>query len=234
MTSGLACTLPDGRRVAIAAEAADRLSCGVLVLDSVKVQDNPAVTEATMELGAELVARYVGLLPSEIPGLQEARNLYKSFGMDPSRHRPSSEALLRRVLKGKDLYRISNVVDSCNLASLDFLLPVGMYDLAKVTGDVVLRTGRDGEQYPGIRKGDVHLAGRLGLFDETGPFGSPTSDSGRTCTSADTTTLFAVIMATASAPRLGMEDHLSIFSGHFQAFCGASESFRATLSGESR
>jgi len=234
MTSGLVCTLPDGRRVAIAAEAADRLSCGVLVLDSVKVQDNPAVTEATMELGAKLVARYAGLLPSEIPGLQEARNLYKSFGMDPSRHRPSSEALMRRVLKGKDLYRISNVVDSCNLASLDFLLPVGMYDLAKVTGDVVLRTGRDGEQYPGIRKGEVHLAGRLGLFDETGPFGSPTSDSARTCTSADTTTLFAVIMATASASRLVMEDHLSTFSGHFQAFCGASESFRATLSGESR
>ena len=234
MTSDPACTLPDGRRVAIAAEAADRLSCGILVLDSVKVQDNPAVTEATVELGTKLVARYTGLLPSEMPGLQEARNLYKSFGMDPSRHRPSSEALLRRVLKGKDLYRISNVVDSCNLASLDFLLPVGMYDLAKVTGDVVLRTGRDGEQYPGIRKGDVHLAGRLGLFDETGPFGSPTSDSARTCTSSDTNTLFAVIMATASASRLEMETHLPPPSRHFQAFCGAVESFRATLSGESR
>ncbi len=234
MTSDLACTLPDGRRVAIAAETADRLSCGVLILDSVKVQDNPAVTETTAELGAKLAAMYEGLLPSEISGLQEARNLYKSFGMDPSRHRPSSEALLRRVLKGKDLYRISNVVDSCNLASLDFLLPVGMYDLAKITGDVVLRTGRDGEQYPGIRKGDVHLAGRLGLFDETGPFGSPTSDSARTCTSADTTTLLAVIMATASASRLGMEDNLSTFSNYFQVFCGAVESFRATLSGEPR
>jgi len=234
MTSGPVCTLPDGRRVAIAAEVADRLSCGVLVLDSVQVADNPAVTEATAELGIKLASKYEGLLPSEIPGLQEARNLYKSFGMDPSRHRPSSEALLRRVLKGKDLYRISNVVDSCNLASLEFLLPVGMYDLAKVSGDVVLRTGRDGEQYPGIRKGEVHLAGRLGLFDEMGPFGSPTSDSARTSTSAHTTTLFAVIMATASASRLEMEDHLTTFSSYFQAFCGAVESFRATLSGESR
>lgn len=234
MTFDLACTLPDGRRVTIAAEAADRLSCGVLVLDSVHVGDNPAVTEVTAELAGKLAAKYGGLLPSEIPGLQEARDLYKSFGMDPSRHRPSSEALLRRVLKGKDLYRISNVVDSCNLASLEFLLPVGMYDLAKVTGDVVLRTGRDGEQYPGIRKGDVHLAGRLGLFDETGPFGSPTSDSARTCTSADTTTLFAVIMATASTSPLEMDNHLSTFSRHFQAFCGAVELFRTTLSGESR
>ncbi len=234
MTADLACTLPDGRRVAIAVEAADRLSCGVLVLESIKVHDNPAVTEATVELGGKLAAKYGGLLPSEIPGLQEARNLYKSFGMDPSRRRPSSEALLRRVLKEKDLYRISNVVDSCNLASLEFLLPVGMYDLARVNGDVVLRTGRDGEQYPGIRKGDVHLAGRLGLFDRTGPFGSPTSDSARTCTSADTTTLFAVIMATASTSRIEMDGHLSTFSSRFKSFCGAVESFRATLSGESR
>ncbi len=234
MTTEAACILPDGRRVTIAAEAADRLSCGVLVLDGVKVEENPAVAEATAELGGKLAAKFDGLLPSEIPGLQEARNLYKSFGMDPSRHRPSSEALLRRVLKGKDLYRISNVVDSCNLASLEFLLPVGMYDLAKVTGDVVLRTGRDGEQYPGIRKGDVHLAGRLGLFDETGPFGSPTSDSVRTCTSTDTKVLFVVIMAPASAARLEMDDHLSTFSSHFQAFCGAVESFRSTLNGEPR
>jgi DNA/RNA-binding domain of Phe-tRNA-synthetase-like protein len=228
------CTLPDGRRVAIAAEAADRLSCGVLVLEGIQVTDNPAVAKATAQLGADLAVRYSGLLPSEIPGLREARNLYKSFGMDPSRHRPSSEALLRRLLKGKDLYRISNVVDSCNLASLEFLLPVGMYDLGRIDGDVMLRTGREGEQYPGIRKGEVHLEGRLGLFDERGPFGSPTSDSSRTSTSDGTKIILAVIMATASYPPLDLEDHLATFSGRFQAFCGAEETYRIILEGSSR
>jgi DNA/RNA-binding domain of Phe-tRNA-synthetase-like protein len=232
MNPGLTCTLPGGRRVSIAAEASDRLSCGVLVLDRIKVADNPAVAEATAQLGEEFSDRYAGLLPSEISGLQEARYLYKSFGMDPSRHRPSSEALLRRVLKGKDLYPISNVVDTCNLASLKFLLPVGMYDLALVTGDVELRTGVEGEQFPGIRKGEVHLSGRLGLFDDQGPFGSPTSDSARTCTSAATTAIFAVIMATASYPHRDMETNLSTFSLRFQEFCGAGEVFRAVLSGE--
>ncbi len=233
MNRGVTCTLPGGRRVLVAAEASDRLSCGVLVLEGIRVVDNPDIASATAELGARLTGRYAGLLPSEIPGLKEARHLYKSFGMDPSRHRPSSEALLRRILKGKDLYRISNVVDSCNLASLEFLLPVGMYDLARVTGDVVLRTGEEGEQYPGIRKGEVHLAGRLGLFDDQGPFGSPTSDSARTCTSEHTTAIFAVIMATASYPRFDMENNLSTFSSHFQSYCGAIESFRAVLGGES-
>ena len=231
MTSAAGCTLPDGRTVTISAEAAARLSCGVLVLEGIRVRDNPAVAEETARLGARLADQYAGQLPSEIPGLRQARDLYKSFGMDPSRHRPSSEALLRRVLKGQDLYRISNVVDSCNLASLEFLLPVGMYDLAKVAGDIVLRPGRDAEGYPGIRKGDVHLAGRLGLFDEQGPFGSPTSDSARTCTTPETEIICAVIMATASYPRGRMEAHLSTFSGYFQSFCGASESFRAVLGG---
>ena len=233
MIAEVSCQLPDGRRVTIAPEASGRLSCGILVLDGVRVAENPAVGAATTELGATLAERYRGLLPSEIAGLGEARTLYKSFGMDPSRHRPSSEALLRRVLKGKDLYRISNIVDSCNLASLEFLLPVGMYDLEQVAGDVMLRTGVEAEQYPGIRKGDVHLDGRLGLFDEKGPFGSPTSDSARTCTTGETRTIFAVIMATAAYDRRDMEENLSTFSGRFQAFCEAKEAFRNILQGGS-
>jgi len=224
--------LPDGRQVTIDPEAADRLSCGVLVLGDVQVRDNPAVALATAALGTDLAIMFEGLLPSQIPGLLEARNLYKSFGMDPSRYRPSSEALLRRVLKGKDLYRISNVVDTCNLASLSFLLPIGMYDLDLVRGDVVLRTGRQSEQYEGIRKGEVHLDGRLGLFDAEGPFGSPTSDSARTCTTENTKTLLAVIMATDQYPCRKMEKNLLLFSYHFQRFCGAEEIFRAVLGGE--
>jgi DNA/RNA-binding domain of Phe-tRNA-synthetase-like protein len=135
------------------------------------------------------------------------------------------------VLKGKDLYRISNVVDACNLASLSFLLPVGMYDLDRVRGDVVLRTGRAGEGYAGIRKGEVNLAGRLGLFDDAGPFGSPTSDSARTCTGEATTEILAVIMATAGFPGEKMAKNLDLFSQRFQVFCGAGETFRARLGG---
>ena len=233
MTRTAACTLPDGRTVSIAAEAADRLSCGILVLDRIRVEPNPAVAEATSALGADLAILYADQLPSQIPGLEEARKLYKSFGMDPSRHRPSSEALLRRVIQGKALYLISNVVDACNLASLSFLLPVGMYDLPKVAGDALLRTGAAGEMYPGIRKGEVHLEGRLGIFDAQGPFGSPTSDSARTSTSDQTETILAVIMATADYPPGEMGKNLGTFSSCFQTFCGAGEVFRSVLGRES-
>ncbi len=224
--------LPDGRQVGIASDALDRLSCGVMVLDPVAVYANPAVFEATICLAATLKEQYEGFLPSQIEGLAEARNLYKSFSMDPSRHRPSSEALLRRVIKGKDLYQINNAVDSCNLACLKFLLPVGMYDLDLVVGDVSLRAGLPDESYPGIRKGEVSLSGRLGLFDQEGPFGSPTSDSARTCVSEKTKRILAVVMATKSYPEAKMQEALSTFFDLFREYCRGMESFRATLGGQ--
>jgi len=225
------CLLPDGRQVSIAGEACDRLCCGVIVIDPVTVDDGREAVAAVAVLAPGLVEEFADVPPSAIPGLAEARTLYKSFGMDPSRHRPSSEALLRRVLKGKDLYHINNVVDSCNLASLTMLLPIGMYDLALVQGDVILRTGAEGEEYPGIRKGPVHLAGRLGLFDQEGPFGSPTSDSARTCVGAGTTAILAVIMATGGYSPAEMDRNLDIFSDIFSRHCRGSEIFRAVLGG---
>lgn len=223
--------LPDGRWVSIAPETHSRLSIGVIILDPVSVFENPDVAAATAEVGRQLQSTHEGLLPSEIAGLAEARTLYKSFGMDPSRHRPSSEALLRRVMKGKALYQISNAVDSCNLACLKFLLPVGMYDLDLVVGDVHLRSGNEGESYPGIRKGDVNLAGRLGLFDEQGPFGSPTSDSARTCVSEKTSRVLAIIMATNEFPAQRMSAAIDIFGDLFTEHCRATESCRAILGG---
>lgn len=227
-----ACVLPDGRRVALAAEVAERLCAGVIVCDECRPGPGDGAAEEAARLGRELAARWAGLQPALIPGLVEARDLYKSFGMEPTRHRPSSEALLRRVLQGKGLYRLGNLVDTCNLASLSFLLPIGMYDLDRIRGDVELRAGRPGEQYDGIRKGPVHLEGRLGLFDDQGPFGSPTSDSARTCTDGTTRTVLAAVMATGRYRTAAMAAHLEEFARLFVAHCGAEHRFSAVLGGQ--
>ncbi len=233
MSSAATCRLPDGRAFSAAPEIAAVIRVGVIVMEPVvgDERDGPAVAAAV--LGEELRTLHEGRKPSEIPGLAEARNLYKAFGMEPTRHRPSSEALLRRTLQGKDLYRISNLVDSCNLASLTFLLPIGMYDLDAVQGDVVMRLGKEGEEYPGIRKGPVHLGGRLGFFDDAGPFGSPTSDSARTCTGESTTRILAVVMATAAVTETGMDGHLDVFADIFTRHCDGQEALRAVLGGGS-
>jgi DNA/RNA-binding domain of Phe-tRNA-synthetase-like protein len=121
--------------------------------------------------------------------------MYKRVGIDPTKRRPSSEALLRRVRKGEALPRINSMVDVCNWCSLEFQLPYGLYDAAHIEGDVVLRLGVAGESYPGIRKDDVNVEGRITLADARGPFGNPTSDSARTMVTTATTSALVVVFA---------------------------------------
>jgi DNA/RNA-binding domain of Phe-tRNA-synthetase-like protein len=146
-------------------------------------------------------------LPSEIDALAPARELYRAFGIDPTSTRPSSEALLRRVLQGKPFPSVNGPVDVSNLCSATFLLPIGLYDAAKISGPVTLRRGRAGESYPGIRKDDVHLAGRPVLADDLGPFGNPTSDSSRTSVDASTASIWLVVFAPSRYPPDALISH---------------------------
>ena len=221
--------LPDGRAVMLAPDVLSLLHCGVLAVESVRVATAPGLIREVETCAADLRQLYSGKMPAEIGALQEARRLYRSAGMEPTRHRPSSEALLRRVLKGKPLYVINNVVDACNLSSLKFLLPIGLYDLDRLQGDVTLRLGREGEQYAGIRKGAVNLAQRLGLFDQAGPFGSPTSDSERTCVTEQTRRLLAIVMATRAYPLAAMRDNLDFMADLFARHCHGQLAFSACL-----
>ena len=130
--------------------------------------------------------------PEEIAAV---RTMYKRVGLDPTKRRPSSEALLRRVTKGEPLPRINSMVDVCNWCSLELQLPYGLYDANHIRGDVVMRLGHPGESYPGIRKDDVNVGGRITLADSEGPFGNPTSDSARTMVTTATTRALLVVFA---------------------------------------
>ena len=128
------------------------------------------------------------------------RTMYKRVGIDPTKTRPSSEALLRRVKRGDELPRVNSLVDIINWCSLETQLPYGLYDLDRIQGAVELRLGRSGEEYAGIRKDAVHVAGRLTLADALGAFGNPTSDSARTMVTTDTRRALVVIFCPASVP----------------------------------
>ena len=127
--------------------------------------------------------------------LNLTRSLYRKIGLDPTKNRPSSEALLRRVLKGKSLYQVNSIVDICNLCSLRFLLSLGLYDVDKIKGNIKLRLGKEGEGYEGIRKEYVNVAGKVAMVDDLGPFGNPSADSARTMIKENTTkVLFAIFV----------------------------------------
>jgi DNA/RNA-binding domain of Phe-tRNA-synthetase-like protein len=152
------------------------------------------------------------------------RTMYKRIGLDPTRRRPSSEALLRRVRRGESLPRVNSVVDVGNWCSLETQLPYGLYDLDRLEGAIDLRLGRPGEQYAGIGKEVVHVADRLTLADSRGPFGNPSSDSARTMVSLETRCALAVIYCPAELGPDLLEHALALTAARMTAFAGGTAS----------
>jgi DNA/RNA-binding domain of Phe-tRNA-synthetase-like protein len=180
---------------------------------SMPKDDGDALWQEVLSVCAELTGKYRGMTVGKVPKIAHARTLYRSIGIDPTKTRPSSEALLRRLLKGKPLYRIHPLVDLFNLVSLAALVPVGLYDESKIKSDTVtVRIGGPNEGYDGIRKDRVNVEGRLCIADDFGPFGSPTSDSLRTSIKGSVQNASAVFFQHASVPVEELEGALDMAS----------------------
>lgn len=130
----------------------------------------------------------------DISGIAATRRIYRACGKDPSRYRPASEALIRRVLQGKALYQIDTLVDLINLASMAFGYSIGGFDADKFVGNTLtLGIGKEGEPYEGIGRGMINIHGLPVYRDEIGGVGTPTSDHERTKITIDTTHLLVLI-----------------------------------------
>lgn len=167
---------------------------------------------------------------AELAAVRAVRAMFRAWGVDPSRYRPSSEALLRRVVQGKGLYFISNVVDVCNLCSIESGLPFGLYDCAALKPPIVFRLGATSETYVGIGKQTWHLAGRPVLVDQEGPFGSPISDSVRTMITESACEILAVIYCPEASELAALERAIEQFSRRLERFTGARVARTAMLS----
>ena len=155
------------------------------------------------------------------------RTMYKKVGIDPTKTRPSNEALLRRVRRGDAIPRINSAVDIVNWCSLEFQLPYGLYDAAKIDGAVTMRRGVDGEKYAGIRKDEVNVGGRITVADDQGPFGNPTSDSARTMVTPASTELLVIVYAPAEIAKAQFERVANITAERLQQILGGRETARA-------
>ena len=130
----------------------------------------------------------------QLPSIAATRSVYKACGKDPSRYRPASEQLIRRILQGKELYQIDTLVDLVNLASIAFGYSIGGFDADKFVGDTLtLGVGREGEPYEGIGRGPINIAGLPVYRDAEGGVGTPTSDHERTKMTLSTTHLVVLI-----------------------------------------
>ncbi|MBI9067764.1 MAG: hypothetical protein JEZ09_10765 [Salinivirgaceae bacterium] len=118
------------------------------------------------------------------------RNMYLACGKKPGRYRPSSEALMRRIVKGVGLYQINTLVDLINLVSLKSGYSIGAFDADYIVGNIEAGIGKENEPYQGIGKGQINIHGLPVLRDEKGAIGTPTSDEVRTAIRPDTSNLF--------------------------------------------
>lgn len=162
-----------------------------------QVRNSPYCAELWQEINA-LGEHYRQVLSTEtlkdISGIEATRRVYRACGKDPSRYRPAAEALIRRQLKGKDLYQIDTLVDLVNLASIRYGYSIGGFDADKFEGDTLtLGVGREGEPYEGIGRGMINIAGLPVYRDAVGGVGTPTSDNERTKISLSTTHLVVLI-----------------------------------------
>lgn len=127
--------------------------------------------------------------------IKDGRAVYRSLGVDPTRYRLSSEALLRRAIKGKDLYQVNNVVDINNLISIKSMYPICTYDVEKIDETIYFTVGKEGEAYEGIGRGEFHIENFPVFGDEKGKFGSTTSDSERAMIKEDTKEILMILVA---------------------------------------
>ena len=206
------------------------LTLGWLEADGVR---HEALSEAFARerdsICSALHARHAGHSVGDVEGVADNRTMFHRLGVDPTKTRPASEALLRRVLQGKELPTIHPVVDVCNLASLQHQLSLGLYDRDLVRNAVFARLGRPGEGYEGIRKGRGNLANRPLLADDDGPFGAPTSDSARTQVTAGTTSVLVVVFCPAERSSADLSAMLGRVADLLSRHCSATVRIVHTL-----
>jgi len=131
---------------------------------------------------------------SRLPAIRSSRQAYKACGKDPARYRLSAEALLRRVVKQKDIFQINNIVDLLNIVSISTGYSIGGYDADKIRGDIEFGIGRIDEEYDAIGRGILNIENLPVFRDSKGAFGSPTSDSVRTSVTTETKQFLMIII----------------------------------------
>jgi len=155
---------------------------------------NAALWQEIDRFIADYRQRYTVDCLKQMPSIEATRAAYRRCGKDPSRYRPSGEALVRRTLKGNNLYRVNTVVDLINLASIAYGYSIGGFDADKIGGsELVLGIGREVEPYEGIGRGPLNIEGLPVYRDALGGIGTPTSDHERTKLTLETSHLLAIV-----------------------------------------
>jgi DNA/RNA-binding domain of Phe-tRNA-synthetase-like protein len=190
------------------------LRVGMVTIDELKVGQSTSSFEAyEQDIFNEIRSQMTLEDAKDNPIFRSYRDLYWSFGMDPTKLRVSSEAVLRRILKGLNLWRISDIVDIINLASAYHKIPIGLIDALRLDGDLIIRSAHKGEIFQRIGGKTITCRGReIVVVDEKKIvcFGYATHDSEFTMVTKNSERVFVLLYGAEVVTRTMMEDALKI------------------------
>jgi DNA/RNA-binding domain of Phe-tRNA-synthetase-like protein len=167
---------------------------GIIHYNQITVSDSPQMVKGRLQLFQESI--YFDLADknvTDLVGIKEWRQIFKKTGKDPNRYRHSAEALYRRVQKQNYLQPVHSAIDINNFFSLEYQVPIGIYDSQKINGDIIIRIGKESEEYLGLNGRTNSLQNLIISADGDGPFGSPFVDSERTSVTKETTSALQIV-----------------------------------------
>lgn len=200
---------------------------GAIFYNQIEVGESPQMVKGRLQLFQESI--YFDLLEKkvqDIPSVQEWRQIFKTAGKDPNRYRHSAEALFRRVHKQNYLQPINSSIDLNNFFSLQYGVPIGIYDLSKLSGDITFRIGKESEQYTGLNGRANSLDNLIISADDAGPFGSPFVDSNRAPVTFDTKDAVQFVYLQASTPKETAERMVASLMDMFVQVHGGQAKFK--------
>jgi DNA/RNA-binding domain of Phe-tRNA-synthetase-like protein len=184
-------------KVTIDKEITDKLptfKIGIIAYKDITISSSPQMIKGRLQLFQESIAIDLETTPlTEYRGISEWRHVFKQLGIDPSKYKPSHEALLRRVAKRQFLTTIHSGADINNFFSLQYGIPIGIYDKDQLRGDIQVRIGKEDESYDALNNRMIDAHGKLVSIDQEGPFGSPYVDAKRTAVNETTTSALQIV-----------------------------------------
>jgi DNA/RNA-binding domain of Phe-tRNA-synthetase-like protein len=202
-------------------------SVGIIEYKDIQIGESPQMLKGRLQLFQESI--YFDLLEknvTELEGIKEWRGIFKATGKDPNRYRHSAEALYRRIAKQNYLQSIHSAIDLNNFFSLEYQIPIGVYDSDKLSGNVKIRVGEESEEYTGLNGRTNNLANLIISADEKGPFGSPFVDSERTAVTEVTKNALQIVYLRPSSSSEGKQKMTQSLMNMFTQIHGGSGSYR--------
>lgn len=183
---------------------------GIIHYTKIVVTSSPQMLKGRLQLFQEqLFFELDDKVVTDFDGIKEWRALWKKFGADPNRYRPSMEAMYRRIAKQNYITPMHSAVDLNNFFSMQYEIPMGIYDVASINGNITLTIGNEETIYNGLNGRENKLRNILTLQDDIGPFGSPFVDSVRTAVTENTTAALQVVFL---RPSISKEDALKLIT----------------------